>query len=89
MAIGGGESALAGTAGVWPIAAAPQPRFARSRRSHDDPALTLSLDNGVLDQRKAEPVDVKVDGFVVVANEDGYLTNGLLHERCSDYRAGG
>jgi hypothetical protein len=63
-----------------------KPRFAGSGRSHYDPALILSLDRRVLDQSKAEPVDIKIYGFVVIPYDEGDLANGLLHGHHSNCR---
>jgi hypothetical protein len=60
-----------------------QPGFARSRWCNDDPALPFFRKECVLDEIEAEGAGVELDGFILVANDDGGQSQVLLHRRPS------
>jgi hypothetical protein len=52
-------------------------RFDGTWRSDKDPAL--AVDGGVLDKLEAEDAAIPVDGFVVVADDEGDISDVLVH----------
>jgi hypothetical protein len=52
-------------------------RFEGTGRSDKDPAL--AVDGGVLDKLEAEDAAIPVDGFVVVADDEGDISDVLVH----------